>query len=372
MFQAPNLIGDIWRKPDTSTDAEIIPSLISGYMSGRKVAKENRDAKEAAHVTGGEVKNPRSFMDSFGRAFFGAGAIQAESNPLYQLKMAEARAQLAESGVKIQGTILRNQMLEQQQLDILEDQRRMSELQPYIQANPTYWDKIPTNPFRSKQYQGLWESMQRDRNNSQAEKARGKRIQEYNSHLNDIAQSHPTIYDAAAKDRNWGDLPDPEQSSLVEKAYQEKKAKDLADKEAAKSLAVEPKPFSVTAPSGKIIEGVYNPKSGAFKDTTSERLTEVESKLLSDALARKRSAQLALSDPVKGITGKATLTKMIEDADKIISKYSTGTPSTNAAPAITAPAPVKSKVDAANAIAREHPTWTKQQVLDELNKSLAP
>lgn len=109
-----------------------------------------------------------------------------------------------------------------------------------------------------------------------------------------------------------------------------------AKKEAAKNLAVEPKPFSVTAPSGKIIEGVYNPKSGAFKDTTSERLTEIESKLLSDALARKRSAQLALSDPVKGITGKATLTKMIEEADKIISKYSTAPKAqTETAPAST-------------------------------------
>lgn len=255
MFQAPNLIGDIWRKTDTSTDAEIIPSLLAGYTSGRKVAKENRDAKEAAYVTGGEVNNPRSFMDSFSRAFFGAGAIQAESNPLYQLKVAEARAQLAESGVKMQGIILHNKMLEQESMFTLEDQRRMAELRPQVESDPDFFDKNQVNPFRTRQYQGLWDKMQDNYVQSKRAKTQRQDALNFERDMFDVGPLYRAKVREMETPENQGSANQLEALGIIkERLRADKEAQKIREQEAKNTVAnVGPGGALVNRKTGEVI-----------------------------------------------------------------------------------------------------------------------
>lgn len=353
MFQAPDLTRDIWRRPDTSTDAEIIPSLLAGYTSGRKVAKENRDAREAAYVTGGEVNNPRSFMDSFSRAFFGAGAIQAESNPLYQLKVAEARAQLAESGVKMQGIILHNKMLEQESMFTLEDQRRMAELRPQVESDPDFFDKNQVNPFRTRQYQGLWDKMQDNYVQSKRAKTQRQDALNFERDMFDVGPLYRAKVREMETPENQGSANQLEALGIIkERLRADKEAQKIREQEAKNTVAnVGPGGALVNRKTGEVIYS--NPKVDSEGTETTTTTTETEA--VEPKSARSGILGIGAREAVEG-HGKITVRKTVKSKPETESKATSTT--TTQADAIPLPAD-KSQLKAGQAYntSRGVATW---------------
>lgn len=242
MFQAPDLLKDIWRQPDTSTDAAIIPNLIAGYTSGRTVTKQNKSDQETADFAEAQgfplgYKQP-SFMDTFAKAFMGVEGQKAQADPRFQLQMTEARARMGESAVRMQGLFLHNQMQVYEQNNVLQDQQRMFELQKHVQDNPHYFGTNPVNPFRSKQYQLLFDKMTDNYNQSQATKTQSDFIKNFNKDLSILAEENPDAFAAISLKRpNVNTMPDPEMVAALSKARVQ-----VADK---KALAAKRQPASI-------------------------------------------------------------------------------------------------------------------------------
>lgn len=312
----------IWWMPDFSQDSgQGISNLLSGFMSGYNVAKERKtetakvdalnEVAESDGSTSAPVARPPGnwFTDTI-KGYTGIPAWQQEqADPIFDIKKRGAQVQLqgAELGVRAK----------QLELDgTAHDQQLMGQVMADINKNPNYLNELPGPiPFKTPQYQQVFDSMMLQNSRSLANRAKVADIAEFNKKVAGLSPENRAFVQKISPNKDGSPSPAQWQSlNLAEQTDQaaaENKAK-LAEIEALQrgdtvtttvrdsgavtqtyrppSASSQPVvPQEMTLSDGTRI--VSNPKTGSFKiiaktgeqkDMTSKQLMDITKALKED------------------------------------------------------------------------------------------
>ena len=347
------------------------------------------DAQDVGTRIGAGISSFRkgtSFQDEYAQA----------KDPLYDLKKLQLTTHIMGIGAQIQSQKLTYQLKQQMIGDEADDQSNMADITMKFRDKPDeLLQAVSSRNWKSTKGRLGASTMIQGLNDLVRERSKGLQVTSFNKTISDLQKNGVDVSDYILPDA------DGKPPVLTAESY---RALQLKHSEMVKKQKdIQPKGISIQMPDGSKIPATYNPATGSYhevKDTSAMAAKKAEeSALLREHKAkelgsRKQVSQLKTNErqlagaraaydaatlgkddaeikkwSVEGARLKAEralmLNDVIQEKDPLTGSGFDAGGQNASAPAQATP---KTKVALANELSAKNPSWTREQVISEVNK----